>query len=386
MLETMITLWGVTLNSVIVNPFNYISIAQGDNFYDRTEETERMVKTLSGGNNIVLLAPRRYGKTSLVFKVMEELEKQNIVCVYFDMMPVYSLESFVELFTQALYRKQTAKEKFMGMVSKLRNIRPKLTFDPVGNADFSIDIMEPRISSATVAEVLELPEKMSQDGRRVVVVFDEFQEIRRFDKFGLESLMRSKIQLQHAANYLFLGSKTHLMQDMFMAKNRPFYNSAMVMQLSVLPERDTCRFLQDKFAASDIVIEEMMCRYLISRADNIPYYIQLLAAEIWQYMTPDLHEVTKDIIDECFARVIELKHDYYFELFDRFSPAQKRLLQSIARSGDNIFSSEYIANNRLVGASSIQKSLSVLIESGLVERSDSSYFIGDPFFRRFLIG
>ena len=369
-----------------MNPFNYISIAQGDNFYDRTEETERMVKTLSGGNNIVLLAPRRYGKTSLVFKVMEELEKQNIVCVYFDMMPVYSLESFVELFTQALYRKQTAKEKFMGMVSKLRNIRPKLTFDPVGNADFSIDIMEPRISSATVAEVLELPEKMSQDGRRVVVVFDEFQKIRRFDKFGLESLMRSKIQLQHAANYLFLGSKTHLMQDMFMAKNRPFYNSAMVMQLSVLPERDTCRFLQDKFAASDIVIEEMMCRYLISRADNIPYYIQLLAAEIWQYMTPDLHEVTKDIIDECFARVIELKHDYYFELFDRFSPAQKRLLQSIARSGDNIFSSEYIVNNRLVGASSIQKSLSVLIESGLVERSDSSYFIGDPFFRRFLIG
>ena len=373
-------------NGVIVNPFNYISIAQGDNFYDRTDETQRMVKTLSGGNNIVLLVPRRYGKTSLVFKVIEELEKQDIVCVYFDMMPVYSLEAFVELFTQALYRKQTAKEKFLSVVSKLKNIRPKLSFDPVGNADFGIDFIESRVSVSTVADVLDLPEKMSQDGRRIVVVFDEFQEIRRFGKFGLESLMRSKIQFHHAANYLFLGSKTHLMQDMFMAKNRPFYNSAMVMQLSVLPEPDTCRFLQEKFAASGIVIDETMCRYLISRADNIPYYIQLLAAEVWQYMTPDLHDVTKDIVDECFARVIELKHDYYFELFDRFSPAQKRLLQSIARSGENVFSSEYIANNRLVGASSIQKSLAVLVEAGLVERVDSSYFISDPFFRRFLLG
>lgn len=368
-----------------MNPFNYISIARGDGFYDRAEETERLVKTLSGDNNIVLLAPRRYGKTSLVFKVMEELEKQGVDCVYFDMMPVYSLESFVELFTSALYRKQTAKEKFLSIVSKLKNIRPKLTFDPAGNADFSIDFNEPRVSVSTVADVLDLPEKMSQDGRKIVVVFDEFQEIRRFGKFGLESLMRSKIQLHHAANYLFLGSKTHLMQDMFMAKNRPFYNSAMVMQLSVLPEADTCRFLQDRFAASDIRIDETMCRQFISRADNIPYYIQLIAAEVWQYMTPDLHDVTKDIVDECFARVIELKHDYYFELFDRFSPAQKRLLQSIARSGENIFSSEYIANNRLVGASSIQKSLAVLIESGLVERSDSTYFIGDPFFRRFLL-
>lgn len=369
-----------------MNPFNYISVAQGDNFYDRTEETDRMVKTLSGGNNIVLLAPRRYGKTSLVFKVMDELEKQGIICVYFDMMPVYSLESFVELFTQAIYRKQSVKDRFLNLVSQLKNIRPKLTFDSVGNTDFGIDFIEPRVTVSTVADVLDLPEKMSQGRNRIVVVFDEFQEIRRFEKFGLESLMRSKIQLHHDANYLFLGSKTHLMQDMFMAKNRPFYNSAMVMQLSVLPEQETCHFLQRRFAASEIVIDDTMSRYLISCADNIPYYVQLLAAEVWQYMTPDLHDVTKDIIDECFTRVIELKHDYYFELFDRYSPSQKRLLQSIARSGVNVFSSDYISSNRLVGASSIQKSLSVLIESGLVERIDSSYFIGDPFFRRFLLG
>ena len=368
-----------------MNPFNYISIAQGDSFYDREQETQRLVKTLSGGNNIVLLAPRRYGKTSLVYKVMEELERQDITCVYFDLMPVYSLESFVELYLKALSKKQTAKERFVTLVSRLKNIRPKLTFDPAGNAEFSVDFLEPRVSVATLSDVLDMPEMMAQNGRRIVVVFDEFQEIRKFEKFGVESLIRSRIQLQHSANYLFLGSKTHLMQDMFMAKNRPFYHSAATMYLSALPEKDTIDFLQGKFGQSDISISKEMCIRIIHSVDNIPYYIQLLAAEIWQYMVPDMHEVSEEIVDECVSRIIEMKHDYYFELFDRFSASQKRLLVALSQSGDNVFSSGYVTKYRLVGASSIQKSLSVLIESGVVEKSESVYAIGDPFFKRFVM-
>lgn len=368
-----------------MNPFNYISIAQGDNFYDRTEETQRLVKTLFGGNNIVLLAPRRYGKTSLVYKVMEELEGQGVTCVYFDMMPVYSLESFIELYLKALFKKQTARERFVTLVSRLKNVRPKLTFDPAGNAEFSVDFLEPRVSISTLSDVLDVPESMAQNERRIVVVFDEFQEIRKFEKYGVESLIRSRIQLQHSANYLFLGSKTHLMQDMFLAKNRPFYNSAMTMYLSVLPEKETVSFLKERFGQSGISISEEMCSHIIRSVDNIPYYIQLLAAEVWQYMVPDMKEVEREIVDECISRVIEMKHDYYFELFDKFSAAQKRLLVALAQSGENVFSSNYIVKYRLVGASSIQKSLSVLTEAGVVEKSESVYAIGDPFFKRFVL-
>ena len=222
-----------------MNPFNYISIAQGDSFYDRKEETERIVKTLSGGNNMVLFAPRRYGKTSLVFRVMDELERQGFVCVYFDLMPVYSLEAFVEMYLKALYRKQTVKDKFATVVSGLRNLRPKLTFDSMGTPELSVDVVEPKVSV--------------------------------------------------------------------------------------------------------------------------------------------------DIVDECVDRILEMKHDYYFELFDKFSAAQKRLLVAIAKSGENVFSSRYIAENRLVGASSIQKSVAVLTEAGVIEKADAVYSIGDPFFRRYIL-
>ena len=138
-----------------MNPFNYISIAEGDNFYDRKEETKRIVDTLQGGNNMVLFAPRRYGKTSLVFRAMKQLEQSGISCVYLDLMPVYSLESFAELYLQALYRKQTSFERFIQMVSALKNIRPKMTFDEFGKPEFGIEFAETKASPATIADILD---------------------------------------------------------------------------------------------------------------------------------------------------------------------------------------------------------------------------------------
>lgn len=367
-----------------MNPFNYISVAEGDNFYDRKDETERIVNTLAGGNNIVLFAPRRYGKTSLARKSMQVLERQGIRCAYMDLMPVYSLESFVQLYLQSLYKKQTMFEKFIQLVSTLKNIRPKMTFDNEGKPQFGIDFIEPTIDISTVAQVLDLPEKLSAEGQRMVVVLDEFQEIRRLSKYNLEALIRSKIQLQHNVNYLFLGSKTHLMQDMFMSKNRPFYQSAFTLQITTLPEEDTCNFLIQKFNESNIEISLEQCKHIISLTDNIPYYIQLLAAEVWQYMMPDKKQVSESVINECFTRIIQLKQDYYSELLFRLSNLQKRLLKAVSYSGKNIFSANYLSQHRLGSASSVQKALLVLLEEGLLEKEGDCYFLSDPFLKRYL--
>jgi uncharacterized protein len=368
-----------------MNPFSYGTIVRGDNFYDRKEEKERIISTLLGGNNLVLFAPRRYGKTSLVFKAIEELERQGIDCIYFDMMPVYSLESFVILFLQAIEKKQTKIEQFVKTISTcLKNIRPKLVFDNSGKPEFSIDFVEDKVSIRTVAELLDLPEKLTRKGQRTIVIFDEFQEITKFDKYGFENLLRSKIQQQQNVNYLFLGSKTHILTDMFTNKKKPFYNSALNMQISTLPERETINFLQRKFSENKIEIEEKECVYLIEKTTNIPYYIQLLSSEVWQYTITTKEKVSKEIIDICIKRIVELKYDYYYELFDKHSVMQKKLLKALTISGENIFSAEYLKTNRLSASSTVQKSVSILMDSGLVDKSSNKYFISDPFFQLYI--
>ena len=368
-----------------MNPFNYGIIVKGDNFYNRKEECERIVSTLSNGNNLVLFAPRRYGKTSLVFRAMEQMESKGITCIYFDFMPVYSIETFVSSYIHSLEKKQTNLQKLSQIISTVvKNVRPKLTFDINGNPEFGIDLLENKVTFQTLSEVLDLPEKLVLKGQKIVVIFDEFQEITKFDKIGFENLLRSKVQLQNV-NYLFLGSRTHLLIEMFTNKKRAFYNSASHLQLNSLPQEDTIIFLQKKFSDSNITIDRQTAQCIIQESGDIPYYIQMLAAEIWQYMITSQTIVTEDIVKFCANKIIVLKQDYYFELFDRQSVMQKQLLKALVISGENVFSAEYAKRFRLSASSTTQKAIIVLMDSGIIDRTLNTYFISDPFFNRFIL-
>ncbi|NDP23173.1 MAG: ATP-binding protein [Paludibacter sp.] len=368
-----------------MNPFSYGTIVRGDFFFDRVEECERIVSTLSNGNNLVLFAPRRYGKTSLVFRVIEKLEEQGFICVYFDFSTVYSLETFVNGYIHAIEKKQSNLQKLVQAISMfVKNVRPKLSFDSLGNSEFGIELSETNVSIDTAAQALDLPEKMTQGTKHTIVIFDEFQDIIKLKQYNFENLLRSSIQQQTKVKYLFLGSKTHLLNEMFNNKNRAFYNSASHMQLGTLPQADTVIFLQRKFVDSGIKINTDTALFLIEQSGDIPYYIQLLAAEIWQFMINSQTLVTNEIVSYCTSRIVELKQDYYHELFDRQSVMQKQLLKALVVSGNNVFSAEYSKRFRLTAASTIQKAILVLLDNGIIDKTENSYFISDPFFRRYI--
>ncbi|MCL5031589.1 MAG: ATP-binding protein [Bacteroidetes bacterium] len=369
-----------------MNPFSYGTIVKEPYFFDREEECRRIIDTLSGGNNLVLFAPRRFGKTSLVFRAIEELEKKGFICIYFDFMPVYSRESFIEAYSKAIISKQGNFQKAVKALAKfVKGISPKLVFNQAGNPEFSINFIENKINEKTLGEILDLPENLASAGKRFIVVLDEFQEINKLNGENFEKLFRSKIQHHKNVNYLFLGSRTHLLNDMFNNRGRAFYNAAMLMQIDSLPQKETIDFLIDRFASSGIILEKSLALFLIEQAGNIPYYIQLLAAEVWQYVVNSTQKSDKELISLCAQKIVDLKSDYYYELYDKQSVYQKKLLKALVISGENIFSSSYTKQFRLTAASTTQKALAGLIEAGIVEKTEGRYFISDPFFKRFII-
>lgn len=368
-----------------MNPFSYGTIVNGGSFYDRRQECTRIVNTLSGGNNIVLYAPRRFGKTSLVFKAIEQLEEAGFVCVYFDFMPVFSPESFVRLYTKALSVKQSNLNRFAQLLSSIvKTIRPMINFGQDGMPEVSIDFANAKVDETVISQLLDLPEMMAGKNRRMIVFFDEFQEIKKLKSINFEALLRSKVQQQKKTNYLFFGSKTHLLKEMFNDKRRAFYNSAMQMSIGPLPQQDTIEFLRTKFALSNIGMEEESAKYLISVAAEIPHYIQFLASEIWQSLVNSQTVITKAIIDESAQKIVALKSDYYMELFDRRSQNQKQLLKALTYERKNVFSADYINKYRLSTVSTVQRSVKELINVGIIERRGEEYFITDPFFGMFV--
>ncbi len=310
-----------------MNPFSYGTAVKNNYFYDRKDDCKRIVDTLTGGNNIVLYAPRRYGKTSLVFKAIEKLEKAGFICVYFDFMTVFSPESFVRLYTRALMEKQSNINKFFtAFTSIIKSIKPVMSIGQDGQPEFSLDFANTSVDETVISQLLDMPEQLSNKGKKIIVFFDEFQEVEKLKNINFEALLRSKIQRQQETTYLFLGSKTHILKEMFNSKKRPFYNSAFQMSIDKIPEKYTIDFLQDRFSKSNITISQETSKYLIDTASNIPYYIQLLASEIWQKSVNEKKIITHKIIDESAKNVIMLNKDYYMELFDRQPIASKQLL------------------------------------------------------------
>lgn len=370
-----------------MNPFSYGTIVRGDDFFDRVKETDLLTSTLAGGNNVVLFAPRRYGKTSLVFRVMDCLEAQGIPCLYIDLMSAFSLERLAELMIDAAQKKQTKIESFaQNLTQWVKRIRPTLEFGVDGSPKLSIDFSESHISQNTLSQVFNIPEQLAQRQGRVVVVMDEFQEITRFGKEGVEGLLRSVIQQQQEVSYLFLGSKTHMMSQMFENKKRPFFNTGLHVQLGPLPEDETIDFLRHRFGRDNISLGEDKAKYLIKCASEIPYYIQLLASFIWQRTITRNKCITMDDIDNSVQDIIDLKGDFYFEQFNRYATGQKQLMRALAISGEHIFSTEYVHKNKLNTPSSVQKNIKTLLEDGIADKSGDTYFISDPFFRRYLQG
>jgi uncharacterized protein len=369
-----------------MNPFSYGSIVKGDFFFDREEECGRIVATLSGGNNLVMLAPRRYGKTSLVFRSVELLEKMGYTCIYFDFMPVFSKESFIVLFSKALLSGQSNLQIALKKAAALiKGAHPTLTFNSTGVPSFSINFTDDKVNEETLDSILDLPEHLASDKKKFIIIFDEFQEINKLNGENFENLLRSKIQMHQNVNYLFLGSRTHMLNEMFSNKSRAFYNSASIMQITELPLANTITFLQNRFALNQLSINDEAATYLVNEAGRIPYYIQLLASEIWQTLVLSKAEVDHFQIDEGVKRIVDLKSDYYYELYDHLTAYQKKLLLALLADDSGIFSAEFARKNRLSAASTTQKALAGLVDSGIVEKLNSLYFISDPFFKRYLL-
>ena len=371
-----------------VNPFQFGNIVSGDYFYNREDELLRIKQTLAGGNNVTLYAPRRYGKSSLVKKVLNELEEDGFTTIYVDMMSIYSRDTFIKSYTQAIVKKQKySLESTIKKIAKfISGIVPSMAFDSTGSPTFSISWVDGKDREQTLIDVINLPEKLATKKNKWIIALDEFQEITKLNGENFEKLLRSCIQYHQNVSYIFLGSKTHLLKDMFTNKNRAFYNAASVMSIDTIAEEKSINYLVDRFNRSEMEIDILTAKYLLDRTENIPYYVQFIAFEIWQGLVlSDDKLIETRHIDEAVERVLNLKADYYWELTNKQTPYRKKVLYAISQSVEELFSKKITKAFNLGAVSSTQKAIDVFIDDGIIERKKTKYYFSDPFYKEFVI-
>jgi len=210
-------------------------------------------------------------------------------------------------------------------------------------------------------------------------------KITKLNGENFEKMLRSGIQHHQNVSYLFLGSKTHILKDMFNNKNRAFYNAAAIMSINTIEENKSVKYLITRFKRSDIEIDNDTAKYLLQAAGNIPYYIQYIAYEIWQNMIlSNKNNIATKHIDEAVKRVLELKSDYYWELTNKYTSYRKKVLYALSQSPSELFSKKTSKDFDLGAVSSTQKTIDVFINDGIIERNQSKYDFSDPIYKNFI--
>ena len=372
-----------------MNPFSYGKEVTGYQFYDRKDACEDLYHTLKDGSaNVVLYAPRRYGKTSLVLKVLQRFKSEGIKCIHFDFSKVDSIERFCTEYTAAVYSLWGGMPELVNQIKEyLVHLHPTFSFGDGLLPKISFSYGE-RMGAQELGEVLDLPEKLAQrNGRETVVIaFDEFQDVADLSKsVPLEAAFRSVIQAQSCVRYVFLGSKTHLMRRMFESRSRPFYKSALGMKIGKPPREESEEFVVSRFAAEGIEMPRATLERLMEISENIPYYLQAMAALSYRSVEARRgNRVEADDLDWAVARFLEGSEDYYEEVLRNLSAAQRPLVEAFAHEPAGRFDADYRDRYRLGGVSTVHSAIRSLMKKGVIDLVKGVYGIVDPFFARYV--
>lgn len=368
------------------NPFEYGNAVRGNAFYDRDEIKRDIMNVIDGSNNVLLYGPRRYGKSSLVTQIFDELTARGVHCVLIDMMEIRTVDAFVRRYAEAVYRALAPSGGALNRITGLfKSIRPSLTMNDEGRPELSVSFASRTVSDSELCEAFDLPEKLA-DGRPVVIAIDEFQEVSRLmPGRGFERIMRSRIQHHGNVSYIFLGSRKHMLRRMFTTRKEPFYNSAETFLLEKPPQTDSEQFIIRRFKSVGIKVTVERARRIVELADNIPYYLQAVSSWIYSSVVARNAKTVEDVdIDDGYTRMFNSKTDLFETMFSNFSPTQCALLVALAKETTGRFDEAYRSRHALGGSSTVNTALKQLLESGDIDVVEGRNVIADPLFAVFL--
>ena len=367
------------------NPFRFGDIALDDAFADREQEVTELTDDALNGQNVVVFAPRRYGKTSLVERVAHELTRERVLVAQVNLMKSATKEQFVEHVMRAVHDDiatplSRARDSALQLFRGLR-VTPRISLDPSdGSVSFSVDAgYSDEDIDATLARLLELPANLGAERhRQVVLIFDEFQEIVSLDPH-LPALLRSVFQEQPHVGHIYLGSKRHMMMRIFNDQNEPFWRSAKHMELGPIPAAEFSRFVRRRFRSSGKTIDAETADALLEITGGHPYGTQELAYALWQ-ATPAGEKAELPQLDVALDAVLRSEHSHFARIWEKATRNQRLILQALASEPGHLLASAYRARHRLGTPSTVQYAAGTLVEDELIGKDSSgAYGIVEPF-------
>lgn len=367
--------------------FVYGMSVEGENFTDRVKESKRLKMDFENGVNVVLVSPRRIGKSSIVRKVMKEITDPKIKTVYIDIYDCRNEYDFYNRFAaEVLKQTATKAENVVEIIKKfLVRLSPKIAFSPEPTSEFSLSLgITPQ--NYEPEEILQLPEKIGRDqGVHLVVCIDEFQQIGEMpDSLSIQKRLRGVWQHQRNVSYCFFGSKKHLMTKLFQNRRMPFFQFGEMMFLDKIPTEDWVPFICARFERQGKHISEDLARRICETVEGNSSYVQQLAWNV-------LAETEKTTTEQDFLHGVEALQAQCSALFEEqlkgLTGYQLNFLRALCDGVTGDFGSKSVLETYNLGTkSNITRIKTALQGKELIDYDKNGVYLEDPVFKMWFKG
>jgi hypothetical protein len=368
-----------------VNPFRFGALALDEAFTDRESEIDELVADARNGQDVVVFAPRRYGKSSLIWRVAQQLVTEELLVAQVDLMRTPTREKLAEKLAHTIHEEVASRlfraRERLRVFAGLR-IKPTVTVDPDdGSVSFSFDARADRRDiDATLEGLLALPGRLAAErDRRVALVLDEFQEVVEIDP-GLPKLMRSVFQEQPEVAHIYLGSKRHMMQRIFNDENEPFWRSAKQFELGVIPRAEFEGYASRRFEQTGRELSADASAGVLELTGGHPYATQEAFYFLWE-QTPAGEAADAYRLERALEALLRSEHAHFSLLWERAAAAQRLVLLALAAEQPaRPLSGDYQRRHSLPSTATVQTALEALTDAELVSRvGRGEYRIAEPF-------
>lgn len=353
------------------------------NFIGRKEEIRRLKMNFEEGINTILISPRRWGKTSLVRKVCDVVDRKKVIPVFVDIFKCKTEYEFYNALAEAVL-KQTASKTELWMDNArdfIARLSPKVSFSPEPNSEFALSL---GISPKTHApeEILSLAEEIAQKKqKRIVVCIDEFQQIGEMaDSVSIQKRLRSVWQHQRLTSYCLFGSKKHIMMNVFQKRNMPLYQFGDFKFLDKIPTETWVEYIVQHFKDRQRTISAEQAAKICQLVDNYSSYVQQLSWLVFS-LIDEGQVVTDEHLKQGVKDLLNSQEQLFMQQIEPLTAYQMNFLRCILSGHHDDFGETAVREEFQLGSvSNITRLKTALVDKDIVEMSGKRYYITDPVF------
>ena len=367
-------------NHSVSNPFSIMSYMGPTYFCDRSDETKELRDALNNRRNVTLISPRRMGKTGLIRHFFQHLSANDVNCFYIDIYDTKNLYDFTKVFAESVLTKRITpfSDRVWKEISQFfGGLRPVISMDPItGMPQCTVDI-HPQREEWTLQQIFTY---LEQSKLPCYVAFDEFQEVAKYVEGKAEATLRSSIQHLNNVQFVFAGSRKHIMTEMFSSPARPFFQSTQMMSIDAIDESAYYEFAAGHFAAHKQSIDTSTFHELYALVKGHTWYVQALLNRLYQ---SGVREIGYNDVLSVLYQWLQENTPTYQTYCRLITNRQLEVMRAIAGEGEvrETGSNAFLRNHLLGAYSTVRSAITALDEKELLYCDDRGYYsVYDRFF------